>query len=901
MNEQMMKERIQQALNVKMSGVRTSLAERSRLYENAIGGTKVKRKMTVGLVFAIVLVLMTAAAVAAILLTHQEIVEQVAVPLAVDNDGELGVKQNYSAEELAELVRNLNENGITLEENNAIMQALKTGKGFYEEEAIMEICRQAFGRHYSTWTLEEQDWFSRMMVDIGFYESYESCLPGEENLTYEQAEAYAFSGLKKKYGEKVEPEDRINYYLERSFHPESEEEGEATWYFTLVPMNMEHGRYEIVFRDREPETSMWIREEIRDWSKPYKAEELVQAFESIYGWNRGNWEQTVWQKLHEMMQDAKIDLYAESRREYKGYQMTEYPEPEKNEITRADAIRIAREAMKEKQVAMESAVLTEFEGKRVWLAAWITGSEEDEVLDKIAECYVVTVDSRTGNVESVRTQTADDDLSMAYVPEAAYLKAGEGLVPRSERIKQAIDTVAKAYPGLDLLNEDEYETDLYLEEYDIRLNFHSKNIRHGNVKALVSRDGRIKEMTADEEKLNGDNLFDRYRLVYGYFGKWDQKIWVQLVKDMEPLEPETPEGKLLKTSRYPEEDTVRINHTEAMKLAIKASGKRTAEINTCVLISANPHPVWKLRVISYGDDDWVDQVIELDAETGEVLAKEVYKTDYTPDYVLFSLEKNRRAMELKELGPVEIARREVAYAFGDMSADYPEPEFDDPEQYEIRVDGLKVRFVGLPEDSYTTSYEVELDENGYVLRCESLEPESSWPTPRPDGRPWFWERDIEDETFWDRLGKAMDERGVLVDNYDRTEEKWIQTYGDWDSWPEDCYIIDYFFYNGAEESFLNDKYPVFSSEDKTPKEGIIQKGREALYEICEKSWADNQNFVGRLWNNVINPDTGEGYGKQVWIFALEDRTTGDISGQEIWLDEDGNVLRTVIEEKNLKK
>ena len=109
------------------------------------------------------------------------------------------------------------------------------------------------------------------------------------------------------------------------------------------------------------------------------------------------------------------------------------------------------------------------------------------------------------------------------------------------------------------------------------------------------------------------------------------------------------------------------------------------------------------------------------------------------------------------------------------------------------------------------------------------------------------------------------------------------------------------FYNGAEESFLNDKYPVFSSEDKTPKEGIIQKGREALYEICEKSWADNQNFVGRLWNNVINPDTGEGYGKQVWIFALEDRTTGDISGQEIWLDEDGNVLRTVIEEKNLKK
>ena len=168
MNEQMMRERIQQALNAQMSGVRTSPAERSRMLENAIGGTKVKRKLTVGLVFAIVLVLMTAAAVATILLTHEEIVEQVAVPLAVGNDSDLSVKQSYSAEELAELVRNLNENGITLKENNAIMRALRTGNGYYEEEAIMEICREAFGGNFWTWTLEQQQWFNNLMVDIGF-------------------------------------------------------------------------------------------------------------------------------------------------------------------------------------------------------------------------------------------------------------------------------------------------------------------------------------------------------------------------------------------------------------------------------------------------------------------------------------------------------------------------------------------------------------------------------------------------------------------------------------------------------------------------------------------------------------------------------------------------------------
>ena len=137
------------------------------------------------------------------------------------------------------------------------------------------------------------------------------------------------------------------------------------------------------------------------------------------------------------------------------------------------------------------------------------------------------------------------------------------------------------------------------------------------------------------------------------------------------------------------------------------------------------------------------------------------------------------------------------------------------------------------------------------------------------------------------------------DNYDLTEAKWIQTYGDGENWPEDCYIIDHFFYYGQEERLLNDKYPVFSSKDKLPKEEIIQKGREALYETCEKSWADNQNFVGRLWDNVKDPDTGEGYGKPVWIFWLTDRTTGDISGQQAWLDEDGNLLWTMIKKRNL--
>ena len=69
------------------------------------GETKVKRKISLGLVLAIVLALLATAALAAVLLSHQEIMEQVAVPLANENDGPTGVNRSYTPEQLAELIR----------------------------------------------------------------------------------------------------------------------------------------------------------------------------------------------------------------------------------------------------------------------------------------------------------------------------------------------------------------------------------------------------------------------------------------------------------------------------------------------------------------------------------------------------------------------------------------------------------------------------------------------------------------------------------------------------------------------------------------------------------------------------------------------------------------------------
>ena len=104
------------------------------------------------------MLLIAATALAVALLSPKEIVEQVAVPVAQNND-----QENYTYEELADLIRTLNENGITLDEGSTLMKAFQSGHGYWEQSTIREICLAAFGEDEGAWTIEQRHWYGEMM------------------------------------------------------------------------------------------------------------------------------------------------------------------------------------------------------------------------------------------------------------------------------------------------------------------------------------------------------------------------------------------------------------------------------------------------------------------------------------------------------------------------------------------------------------------------------------------------------------------------------------------------------------------------------------------------------------------------------------------------------------------
>ena len=132
MNDKRFEEQIRQSLNAELSGLNTTSRQRDQFFENATGGYKVKRKLTYGLVLAIVLLLAAATAVAVALLSAQEVVEQVAVPMAQENDPDWRVNMEFSAEELETFIRKANEIGIEIDDSHPLMEALRRGEGYDE-------------------------------------------------------------------------------------------------------------------------------------------------------------------------------------------------------------------------------------------------------------------------------------------------------------------------------------------------------------------------------------------------------------------------------------------------------------------------------------------------------------------------------------------------------------------------------------------------------------------------------------------------------------------------------------------------------------------------------------------------------------------------------------------------
>lgn len=294
MKELEMKERVQTALNAQLSFLCTSPSQREQLIETAMEGRKVKKtKLSFALILAMILCLLTAGALAAVLLSGQEIVEKLAVPMAQSSKHE-----NYTHEELQELMTALNENGITLDEGSTLMQAFRTGHGYWERDTIEEICRAAFGGRENGWTVEQKHWYGEMMVSIGAWDNNYYLLPGEDDMTVEEARALAARLLNEAYGADLPKESDDQWRIDEVFNrvcvydENGQESWEDQWSFWFVNRRTDNVDYDVTFDRDGGEQETWrahYLEEINTKNWAVAMDDLTDREGNCTGWGVETW------------------------------------------------------------------------------------------------------------------------------------------------------------------------------------------------------------------------------------------------------------------------------------------------------------------------------------------------------------------------------------------------------------------------------------------------------------------------------------------------------------------------------------------------------------------------------------------------------------------------------------
>ncbi|MBQ6483316.1 MAG: hypothetical protein IJI45_19605 [Anaerolineaceae bacterium] len=220
------------AVDRRLSGLQENPFLAQRIMNAEKGEIKVKKKLSVGLVFIIAILLIAAAALAVALLSPKEIMEQVAVPLAQNN-----TQENYTYKELKELITALNENGITLDEGSTLMQAFESGRGYWERDAIHEICLAAFGKDEGAWSIEQRHWYGEMMVAVGAWDRNDFLLPGEGDLTEQEARKLAVMALKDAYSIELPLESTKDWHVGIGFVSNYYEEGENSYWIVEWQIN----------------------------------------------------------------------------------------------------------------------------------------------------------------------------------------------------------------------------------------------------------------------------------------------------------------------------------------------------------------------------------------------------------------------------------------------------------------------------------------------------------------------------------------------------------------------------------------------------------------------------------------------------------------------------------------
>ena len=328
-------------------------------------------------------------------------------------DEQITHNDTFSNEELQHIVALAEENGITL--SSRILTALEKGEGYWEEEVIMSLAKSQFGPYPGQWTLEEQYWFEETLVAIGFQDANYCLIPGEGDLTYEEAYAKAIQYLADE-GWAPDPailEDRTKYGLWRTYQCVSAEAGGnevPEWNFIFDPKDINLPTLSVLMNQSGGLENIGrmagMEEQLA--AGTLHANAVRDFFTEMYGSISG-WPPEVFVEYVAALRQSDLTNISSGTQAYLD---TQYIVPPKGSLTSGQAVEIAVALIGGSEIRVGGAYCFEVDGRAIWKVT--IASDSSRISD------MVEMDAMTGDILEVYETEKQGGAAQFYVPHAVW-------------------------------------------------------------------------------------------------------------------------------------------------------------------------------------------------------------------------------------------------------------------------------------------------------------------------------------------------------------------------------------------------------------------------------------------------------------------------------------------------
>ena len=351
-----------------------------------------KRKIPVSILLAAILALLAVTALAATILGSKDFVEEYVGPKAGETQSDM-----FTAEEVKEIIALAQEHGLELPDD-LLRRAQANSAGYYKDEFLRAIAKIDLGFYPSTWSIEDQYWFSQLTLRYGVTEYSQARLPEGDEIPEDQALNIVRSYIRENFDANAPVEDGAFYrrhvqYLE---HFESEFRKGRMWFIEYEPLDRFHDTYYFqLWSDGSIDQARRIEGIKLSADAVPQIDELRQIYADRYHddyWLYSNW-----------TEEALMSFQADIRAAVSAYGNNELLQPVRNVllqtyapadescVTRALALQIAR-----KETGIEENDVCEIYG--FYLPGKTANYWKVSVHDWKANTWYVEIDAATGEV-----------------------------------------------------------------------------------------------------------------------------------------------------------------------------------------------------------------------------------------------------------------------------------------------------------------------------------------------------------------------------------------------------------------------------------------------------------------------------------------------------------------------